>query len=94
MAYSLGMATAMKIYNTTLNAIPFPGCEDQELLSDEYWECQVITSTPPSSKLQTKLSQLPLSKPNRVDSICTLKLVRRKKLNSVYILFLFFRIGA
>ncbi len=31
----------MKVYNTTLHTIPFPGCEKYKLLTDEYWECQV-----------------------------------------------------
>lgn len=41
MAYALSRTNAMKIYNTSFHTIPFPGCENYTLLSDEYWECQV-----------------------------------------------------
>lgn len=40
-AHRMGTSQTMKNgYNARYHAVPFPGCEKYEMLSDEYWECQ------------------------------------------------------
>lgn len=40
-AISIATSKHFQRYNTTLNTIPFPGCETISFGSDEYWACAV-----------------------------------------------------
>lgn len=40
-AVSVATSDGFQQYGSTLNSIPFPGCEDIKFASDQYWACAV-----------------------------------------------------